>query len=245
VSLTDQKLCAWGGWFFVACFGPGLALAHFIPPPAPTMSADEVAAFYTEHAGGIRLGMILGLLGLTGWGTLVGAISAQMSRMRTTSSLGRNLQLGAGMIGLLTVMLPIMIFGAIAFRPDRDPAVSQGLNDLGWLIIIPAFPTFLAQFLGLAVGTLTDRSPRPVYPRWVAYFNIWVGLAFVPGGIAYFFKSGPFSWNGLFAFWVAAGAFFIWLLVMPWVTVRSINESDAAAEKAPEPLLEAQRLDRP
>jgi hypothetical protein len=225
MSLTDQKLCAWGGWFFVLCFGPGLALAHFIPPPAPTMSATEVAAFYTQHATGIRLGMVLGLLGLTGWVTLVGSISAQMRRMQLSSSLGHNLQLGAGMIGVLTVMLPIMIFATVAFRPERDPAASQALNDLGWLIIIPAFPTFLGQFLGLALGTLADRGPRPVYPRWVAYFNIWVGLLFVPGGLSYFFRTGPFAWSGLLAFWVAASAFFVWLLVMPWVTVKSIDES--------------------
>jgi hypothetical protein len=234
MSLTDQKLCAWGGWFFVACFGPGLFLAGFVPPPSPTLDAGQVAAFYTEHADGIRAGMILGLLGLTGWVTLVGAISARMREMRTSSGLAHSLQLGAGMIGVLTVMLPIMIFATTAFRPERDPAVTQALNDLGWLIIIPAFPTFLGQFLGLALGTLQDRSPRPVYPRWVAYFNIWVGLAFVPGGVAYFFRTGPFAWSGLFAFWVAAGAFFVWLLVMPWVTVKSINES-RAAHPEPEP----------
>jgi hypothetical protein len=85
---------------------------------------------------------------------------------------------------------------------ERDPADTQLLNDLEWLIIIPAFPTLLGQFLGLALGTLADRSPRPVYPRWVAYFNIWVGLLFVPGGVSYFFRTGPFAWCGLLAFWV-------------------------------------------
>jgi hypothetical protein len=67
----------------------------------------------------------------------------------------------------------------------------------------------------------------------VAYFNIWVGLLFVPGGVSYFFRTGPFAWCGLLAFWVAAGAFFVWLLVMPWVTVKSINES-RTAQPAPE-----------
>jgi hypothetical protein len=234
MSLTDQKFCAWGGWFFVLCFGPGLFLASFVPPPAPTLTPEQVAAFYTEHATGIRAGMILGLLGLTGWITLVGAISAQMRRMRLSSSLPHGLQLGAGMIGVLTVMLPIMIFATIAFRPERDPAVTQGLNDLGWLIIIPAFPTFLAQFLGLALGILQDRSAEPVYPRWVAYFNMWVGLGFMPGAFSYFFRTGPFAWSGLFAFWVAASAFFIWLLVMPYVTVQAVNRARRAQEREAE-----------
>lgn len=227
-SLTDQKLCALGGWFFVLCFGPGLFLASFIPPPAPTLDADQVAAFYAEHSVGIRAGMVLGLVGISGWVTLVGAISVQLRRMEGISRLGPYLQLGAGMIGVLTVMLPIMIFAITAFRPERDPALTQMLNDVGWLIIIPAFPTFIGQFLGIAFSTLQDKSPVPVYPRWTAYFNIWIGLLFLPGGVAYFFRTGPFAWSGLLAFWVAASAFFVWLLVMPWLTLKAITNTQAA-----------------
>lgn len=236
MSLTDQKLCAWGGPFFVACFGPGLFLADFIPPPSPTLDAEQVAAFYAGNVNGIRIGMILGLLGIAGWVTLVGSISAQMRRMQLTSRLASDLQLGAGMIGVLTVMLPIMIFAITAFRPERDPGLTQLLNDVGWLIIIPAFPTFIGQFLGIALGSFGDRRPEPVFPRWAGYFNLWVAVLFVPGGVAYFFRTGPFAWSGLLAFWVAASAFFIWLLVMPWLVLRAIGDAErAGAPRRPEP----------
>lgn len=221
----DQKICAWGGVACAALFGAGLLLAGFVPPPCPTLTAAEVASHYREHAIAIRGGMVLGLLGMVGWTAFVGVISAQMRRMRTGSDLPALLQLGAGSIGVLTVMLPIMIFAAAAFRPERDPALTELLNDLGWLIIIPAFPTFIAQFGAIALGALLDKGQPPVFPRWTAYFNMWVALLFVLGALAYFFRTGPFAWNGFFDFWLAAGAFFAWLVVMTPLVLRAIADA--------------------
>jgi hypothetical protein len=198
-------------------------MAGFVPPPSPALTANQIAAIYQTNSTMIRAGMVLALTGIAGYIALVGAISVQMRRMRGISRLPPYLQLGAGSIGVLTVMFPIMIFAAAAFRPERDPQLTQLLNDLGWLLIIPAFPTFLAQFLAIAFGTLQDESPMPVFPRWAAYFNVWVGLLFVPGGFAYFFRAGPFAWDGLLAFWVAAGAFFVWIIVMTWLMLRAID----------------------
>ncbi|MCY1360840.1 hypothetical protein D9M69_474850 [compost metagenome] len=45
-----------------------------------------------------------------------------------------------------------------------------------------------------------------------------------------FFKSGPFAWNGLFAFWMAAVAFFGWILVTWWVIAKSIRQQANAEE---------------
>ncbi|WP_159979084.1 MULTISPECIES: hypothetical protein [unclassified Novosphingobium] len=211
-----ERICAWGGPFCAAFFGVGLVLAGFVPPPSPMLQQTEIATLYTEHAVAIRSGMVLSLFGLVGYLALVGAISGQMRRMEIRSRTACYLQLGAGTVGMLTVMLPIMILATAAFRPERDPALTQLLNDMGWLVIIPAFPTFIAQFGAIAAGVFADRSAQPIYPRWVAYFNIWIAILFVPGGFAYFVRTGAFAWDGLLAFWAAAGAFFVWLLVMCW-----------------------------
>jgi hypothetical protein len=224
--MLDQKVCAWGGPFSAACIGIGLLMAGFVPPPSPNLPAEEVAAFYQENAGMIRAGMIIGLVGIAGFAALVGVISAQLRRTVSRSRLAADLQLGAGSIGVLTVMFPLMIFAITAFRPERDPELTQLLNDIGWLIIIPAFPTFVAQFFAIAMGVLQDRGPEPVFPRWVAFFNLWVGLLFLPGGLAYLFRTGPFAWDGLLAFWVAAGAFFVWLILMTPLLLRAIRNEE-------------------
>jgi hypothetical protein len=224
MSKLDQKICAWGGVFCAVTFGIGLLMAGFVPPPSPNLSAQEIADIYRGNANMIRGGMVLGLLGMAGYAAFVGVISAQMWRMKTASKLPALLQLGAGSIGVLTVMFPIMIFATTAFRVERAPELTQLLNDLGWLIIIPAFPTFIAQYGAIAAGTLLDQSERPVFPRWAAYFNIWIVLLFLPGGFAYFFRTGPFAWNGFFDFWLAAGAFFAWLVIMTPLVLKAITE---------------------
>jgi hypothetical protein len=226
----DQKICAWGGPFCAALLGIGLLMAGFVPPPAPTLSATEIAALYAQNAMMIRLGMILGLAGIAGFIAMVCVITTQMRHMQTSSRLPADLQLGAGAIGVLTLMFPIMIFAIAAFRPERDPALTQMLNDGGWLLVIPAFPTFLAQFGAIAFGALTDKRPDPIYPRWAAYLNIWLALLLIPGAFAYFFRTGPFAWNGLLSFWIAASAFFIWLIVMTPLTLSSINRTSRSAD---------------
>ena len=225
MTTLDQKICAYGGYACALLLGVGLMLAGFVPPPSPQMGAQEISDFYAANHVKIATGMIISLFGIAGYVALVAAISAQMQRMQTNSALPQYLQLGAGMIGVLTVMFPVMIFAIAAFRPERDPQITQAINDIGWLILIPAFPTFIAQFAGVAIGVLKDASATPVFPRWVAYFNIWVGILFVPGGMAYLFKTGPLAWDGLLAFWLAASAFFIWLLVMPWVVARAASKA--------------------
>lgn len=223
MNYFDQKICAWGGPFCAALLGVGLLMAGFVPPPSPDLSSAEIASIYQNHAAMIRAGMILGLAGITGYIALVCVISVQMRRMQGISRLPVYLQLGAGSIGVLTVMFPLMIFAITAFRPERDQVLTQLLNDAGWLIIIPAFPTFIAQFFGIAFGVLQDGSAKPVFPRWAAYFNMWAALLLVPGAFSYFLRTGPFAWNGLLSFWIAATAFFMWLLIMTALTLRAID----------------------
>lgn len=235
MTLIDQKIGAWGGPFCAVFLGAGLLIAGFVPPPAPTLSAAEIALLYQTKATAIRAGMILALVGFAGYTALVGAISAQLRRLQGPSRMPQYLQTGAGSIGILTVMFPAMIFAVAAFRPERDPALTQLLNDAGWLIIIPAFPTFVAQFGAIAAGIFQDRSAAPVFPRWIAYFNLWIGLLFLPGALSYFFRTGPFAWNGLIAFWLAASAFFAWLIVMSVALLSAIRQQERHPELVPVP----------
>lgn len=230
MNTLDQKICAWGGPFCAATFGAGLFIAGFVPPPAPELSAEAIAELFRANAMAIRIGMILSLVGIVGYAALVCVIAAQMRRMDTVTRLPADMQLGAGAIGVLTVMFPIMLLAITAFRPERDPALTQLLNDMAWLLIIPAFPTFIAQFGAIAIGAFTDRRADPVFPRWAGYLNLWIALLFCPGAFAYIFRSGPFAWNGLLSFWVAAGAFFVWLVAMTPLTLSAINRMAQEAE---------------
>jgi hypothetical protein len=98
----------------------------------------------------------------------------------------------------------------------------QTLSDFGFIIFIgPALPGAL-QMLTVAFAVLGDRNAEPVFPRWVGYFNVWTAILAMPGCLVTLFKSGPFAWNGVLAFWVAAIAFGLWVNVNFWAARRAV-----------------------
>jgi len=58
MNLRDQRICLW----LVPVFGIALlgafCVAGVIPPPSPTLTAQQVASFYRDNLGRIRAGMI-------------------------------------------------------------------------------------------------------------------------------------------------------------------------------------------
>ena len=102
------------------------------------------------------------------------------------------------------------------------------MNDAGWLMFLMPFTTFIVQNFAIGLAILGDQSAQPVFPRWVAYLNFWVAALFVPGGLLTFFKTGPFAWNGLFAFWVPFVVFLTWYLLMFMMLRKGIIAQAAA-----------------
>ncbi|MGG2007397.1 hypothetical protein [Novosphingobium resinovorum] len=59
--------------------------------------------------------------------------------------------------------------------------------------------------------------------------NLWTGLLLLPGFAVGLFKTGPFAWNGVLAFWVPAVVFGIWFNLMIVAMLAAIKR-DALAE---------------
>jgi hypothetical protein len=47
-------------------------------------------------------------------------------------------------------------------------------------------------------------------------------ILFLPDQMLFFFKTGPFAWNGLFAFWVPLTVFCGWFILLAYLVRRSI-----------------------
>ncbi len=215
MNTRNQLLCAWSGVAFAVLFTLGFwPITHFMPPPSPNASALDIATMYREHTNQIRLGLLV-MMGASGCILPFAAvISAQMKRMEDAPSVLTYLQLASGALGVVFFIVPCLLWSIAAFRPERDAELIQLFNDAGWLMFLMPFTTFIVQNFAIGLAILGDRSAQPVFPRWVAYFNFWVAVLFVPGGLLTFFKSGPFAWNGLFAFWVPFVVFFTWYILM-------------------------------
>jgi hypothetical protein len=219
-------VCAWTAALSVVLAGVGFFLVTgYVPPLHADATAQDIARFYAEHADRIRIGVMLTFVAWAGWGTLVAGISTQMARIERDRPILTNLQLLAGGAGWIFLLLPTLLLGIASFRPERSAEITQTLHDLGWMTAFLPFVPFTAQALAIAGAIFQDTSKNPVFPRWLAYFNLWAGVLFVPGGLLLFFKSGPFSYQGLFVFWIPFVVFGAWILVLAWALRRAaLNE---------------------
>ena len=66
--------------------------------------------------------------------------------------------------------------------------------------------------------------PRLTPPRGAGYLNVWTVLLFLPGPMCVFFKTGPFAWDGLFAWWIPFVVFMAWMVIMLVLVRRSIDQ---------------------
>ncbi len=225
-----QRICTWCGPVGFAAFGIGIMpLANFLPPPSPLASAEDIAAIYRSNQMGILFGSAFLMLGVSllmaffaQWAVLLKRIEGKISPYTYTELIL------AAFVSVL-FFTPGIFWSVAAFRPERSAETILLLNDIAWLmLVIPAFPGFV-QMMAIGLGILGDKRPHPVMPRWTGYATLWVGVLFVPACLVAVFKSGPFAWNGVLAFWVPAGITGLWAFGMVAPILKSIaNQPDAA-----------------
>jgi hypothetical protein len=241
-GIALQRVCAWSGIVCVALFFAAFVAADFIPPLSPHSSAATIARFYRHHATGIRIGGVIMLLSGLFYAAFTGVISAQMKRIPGLHISAAYVQLAAGAFACLTFLVPAMLFEVAAFRPGRSPEVTQTLNDMCWILLVMPWPPFLTQNYAFAYAIIKDRRSRPLFPRWLAYVNIWCPIVFSPSVLLPFFKTGPFDWRGIFVFWIPAVVFVLQFIANTSMLLRAVNREYAEgpelrAEPAAEPLL--------
>lgn len=234
MNTRSQILCAWCGILCPVLMFTGFwPMAQFFPPHLPSASAAEIAALYQENANGIRAGMILVMFAGAMYGAFSAAIAAQMRRMeyRNTPVLTYT-QLAAGIGSIWLFFLPAIVFSVAAYRPERAPEITQALNDIGWFTFVWPFALGFMQNLALGFAVLSDKRPTPIMPRWVGFFNFWVAILFIPACLLTFFKTGPFAWNGLLAFWIPAGVFGPWFFVIAIMVIKAAKQQAAEFQQS-------------
>jgi hypothetical protein len=98
----------------------------------------------------------------------VAVLSAQMKRIEGDRPTFTYLQLAAGATSLAPIIVAPLAWCAAAFRPEHSPDTLQALSDLGFLTMVMTTPAAMAQVFAVGMVVLSDKSVRPVFPRWVA-----------------------------------------------------------------------------
>ena len=109
-----------------------------------------------------------------------------------------------------------------AFRPERDPALTQLFNDIAWVTFTGQVGFTVAACVFLALAIYLDRQVRPVFEAWVAHFNLLIAVALAPAAFVAVALTGPLAWDGVLSFWVRNGAVVLWLAVMTIVLGRNL-----------------------
>jgi hypothetical protein len=218
-------------WLSVA-FGALLLVAFilfpgFFPPMSPRMSASEVAEFYARHTTMIRTSMIIFNLCAIMLTPFFMVIVYQMKRMATPTQVLGYCYLSAAASGATLFAIADLFWLIAAFRPERDPQLIMLLNDLAWITFTAPVGMIVAQNLCLGLAVLLDNQPKPIFPRWVAYFSFAVGLVMAPSVCAAVVQNGPLAWNGFVSFWLRIIAYALFLIVMFFVLRSAINREHA------------------
>jgi hypothetical protein len=228
-----QLACVWAGpAFFVLYLVAFVGFARFVPPPAPSWGQDRIAELFTEHAISIRVGMVLGLIASTLLIPFFGVISIQIARIERRMPVLALMQFGGAVLLVVFFQLCGMLWIAATFRSELEPSTIRMLNDLSWLVFVMVFPGYVVQLSCVALASFMDHRAHPLWPRWVGYLNLWIAFSGAGGGIAAFFKTGPFAWNGLIGFYIPIVAFTIWIVVMTYYLHTGISRLFTAVDDA-------------
>jgi hypothetical protein len=218
-----QRTFAWCGAGFVLLLFPAIIMTGLLPPMSPMRSADEVAEFWSTDPGVKRLGLVMMLASAGVQAPLGALIAVRIRRMEGRYPLLAYLQLAGCALSVVAILLPTFAFAAASYRPERDPEITQALNDLGWLPFVMNWPAATLQSMTIAFAIF--GATCQVWPRWFAYWNLWCAFVFAAGGLVVLFKDGVFAWNGLLAFWMVAVFFGVWFLVLTWQLLATIGSS--------------------
>ena len=219
---------AWGALLYPSLLIIGWWwMAGFVPPPEPNDTAADIVNRFNGNLFGIRAGMVITMFGAM-MAMPLGATAAYfISRIEGFVGPLTMLQI-MGAVGMAVLTFyPPMWWLIAAFRPDRAADLTLMLNDASWLQWVGGLTIYYPTITTIAIAAFLDKSETPAFPRWFGYANLWLILLLLPGQMIFFFKIGPFAWNGLIAFWLAFSVFGLWFPVAFYLLRKAVLRVEA------------------
>ena len=227
MDIRAQKAFAWSGPVSMFMFAIAAYIAGFLPPPSPGASAEQIASIYRANGSSICAGGILVMLSTAPFLLFIAVLSAQLKRIEGNGRTFTYAQLAAGTASMTPIILIPLVWCVAAFRPERSAEFIQAFNDLGFITQVMVTPPAMAQVLVVGLAILSDKSARPIFPRWLGYVSVLCAIADLPGLLCVLYKTGPFAWNGIIAGALPSLAFFPWVILMAVMLTKAIKQQEA------------------
>lgn len=222
----NQKILIWTGAILSLIYTAGYGvLMGLFPPPSPALAAAQVTELYANSNMQFRLGVMLSLASGGFYLPWVIVISLQMARCEKGVPLWAISQGLAGTLQTGLFFAAPIFWAAAAFSPERDPAITLLMHELAFLTFVATICVFPLQLIPIAIVCFSnkDNERASAFPRWLGYITLFLAVSGESGLAAVVFKSGPFAWNGLLAFYIPLVIFGIWLGGLIFTLLRAIG----------------------
>lgn len=226
-----QKTGALCGRFFMLVLFVGWPCAHFIPPLAAVLTADQVAMRYHNHESAIKASAGLMTTSAFPYICWVATISGQMSRIPGVPKTAIYTQLLGGLYTALMKTLSAYFMAITAYRFDRPYKLIQLMNAISWILMISNLPGFVIQDLAFSYSVLLDRRPRTLFRRWLQYLSTCLTLFYRPAFGVIYVKWGVVAWNGAFVDLVGRVAGGLNIFMISFYLYQAISQGDVFQEE--------------
>jgi hypothetical protein len=238
---------AWCGpvWLvgYVVSFG---ILGHNDPPPSIGGTPQQLlnsyfVPYHTQIMVGMLICMVVGVFYLPFSAAMAKVMLRSEHRMPLLSTL---CVCGGAITAWIVAEFPGKILQAAWLGNSHGSTVADIYRG-AWFTYDNTYMCTGFQMIAVAIYALTDRSEKPVFPRWTAFVAIGGVLSFVPEFAIPYVHSGPFALQGLWNFWIAFAWWLIWFGVFAFFTIRYVrgqlraHDESPEQELAPKPQLEA------
>jgi hypothetical protein len=218
ITLKQPKIQLFGAWSaLIYCVLFGIGWGGFnggmFPPHSPSWDQATIVAIFQEDPIRIRFCMVTIMFAAMFLLPFAGVLGSQIARIEGGVGVLAIAAILGTFANALFTFYPPMWWLAISFRPERLGDITYFMNDACWLQFIGAVALFIPMMVAQGIAAFIDNSEDKIFPRWSGYFCMWVSVLELPVSLVFFFKSGPFAWNGIIGFWLPAIVFFIYFLV--------------------------------
>jgi hypothetical protein len=233
---ASLKIGLWCNWIFVALTAIGwLRIAHFWAPARADLGLDATKVWFTEtHQWGTIIGCSLfyiaaGILtpGSIAMGIMLAKIEGRWPLWSITMAV-------CGIFISLIVFFNACAWIVSAYRDESDASVIQAFSDWAWFAFLLGWIYLAIEMFATAVVELMDHRPEPMVPRWLTWLTIAGAATLIFAAGPAFFKSGPFAYHGLLAFYLPVVIWGAYITLTTWYMLRELKSArdEALAETA-------------
>lgn len=229
---NSLKIGLWCNWIFVALTAIGwLGIAHFIAPARADLGLDATKVWFTEtHRNGVIVGCTLfyiaaGILtpGSIAFGMMLSKIEGRLPLWSFTTAV-------SGVFISLIVFLNCCAWIVAAYRPEYGADVIQSWYDWAWFAFLLGWIYLSLEMVATAIVEFMDDRPQPMIPRWFTWLTLAGAFTIFTAAGPAFFKSGPFAYHGLLAFYMPVVVWGVYLSGTTWFMVKELTRSPDRSE---------------